>query len=67
MTLHFSDGVSIDTSGPLRILLLEDGAYVVGQGNLIPVNSQEEAEERIAKMKGSIKPIGDYIDFEEVR
>jgi hypothetical protein len=66
MTLHFTDGVSIDTSGPLRILLLEDGVYVVGQGNLIPVDSQEEAEERIARMSYNRKPVGDYIDFEEI-
>jgi hypothetical protein len=66
MTLHFTDGVSIDTSGPLRILLLEDGVYVVGQGMLIPVDSQEEAEERISRMNGARKPVGDYIDFEEI-
>ena len=66
MTLHFTDGVSIDTSGPLRILLLEDGAYVVGQGMLIPVDSQEVAEERISRMNSERKPIGEYIEFEEL-
>ena len=66
MVLHFTDGVSINTSGPLRILLLDDGAYVVGQGNLIPVDSQEEAEERIARMNADRKPAGDYIEFEEI-
>jgi hypothetical protein len=66
MTLHFSDGVSIDTSGPLRILLLDDGVYVVGRGNLIPVSSQEEAEERISQMENQRKPVGEYIDFEEI-
>jgi hypothetical protein len=41
--LRFSDGVNIDTSGPVRMLELEDGLYVVGNGQLIPVNSEEEA------------------------
>jgi hypothetical protein len=66
MTLHFTDGVSIDTSGPLRILLLEDGVYVVGQGMLIPVNTQQEAEDEIARLNESRKPVGEYIDFEEI-
>jgi hypothetical protein len=66
MTLNFTDGVSIDTSGPLRILLLDDGFYVVGRGNLIPVSSQQEAEETIEKMNGERKPVGEYIDFEEI-
>ena len=26
-TLRFNDGVSIETSGPLRIVLLKDGYY----------------------------------------
>ena len=70
MTLHFSDGVSIDTSGPLRVLELEDGFYVVGKGMLIPVNSQTEALSRISMMQERIntsKKSHDYIDFEEVR
>ena len=66
MTLHFSDGVSIDTSGPLRMLLLEDGLYVVGQGMLIPVNTQQEAEDEIARLKGARTPVGEYIEFEEL-
>jgi hypothetical protein len=66
MTLHFTDGVSIDTSGPLRMLLLEDGLYVVGQGMLIPVDTQQEAEDEIARLNESRKPAGEYIDFEEI-
>jgi hypothetical protein len=66
MTLHFSDGVSIDTSGPLRMLLLEDGLYVVGQGMLIPVNTQQEAEDEIARLKRARTPVGEYIEFEEL-
>jgi len=45
--LRFSDGVSIDTSGPLRVLELSDGFYVVGEGTLIPVESKEKALEII--------------------
>ena len=66
MTLHFSDGVSINTSGPLRILLLDDGFYVVGEGRLIPVDSEEEANKIIKDMKASRIPVGDYIEFEEI-
>ncbi len=51
MMLQFDDGVSIDTSGELRILELADGLYVVGRGFLIPVNSQEEAAETIREFK----------------
>jgi len=47
--LKFSDGVSIDTSGPLRTLELSDGFYVVGQGMLIPVDSREKALEIISQ------------------
>jgi hypothetical protein len=49
--LRFSDGVDIDTSGPLRILNLHDGLYVVGEGICFPADSQEEAEETIRDMK----------------
>ena len=41
-TLKFSDGVNIDTSGPLRRLKLEDCLYVVGEGKLIPMNTEDE-------------------------
>lgn len=45
--LRFNDGVNIDTSGELRKLKLDDGWYVVGQGMLIPVSSEEEADQII--------------------
>ena len=51
MVLTFSDGVSIDTSGPLRILTLHDGSYVVGDGMLIPVKSVEEGRSLIKQMR----------------
>jgi hypothetical protein len=50
MTLRFSDGGNIDTSGPLRVLHLA-GYYVIGEGMSIPVNSREEAEKIIAEMQ----------------
>ena len=41
--IKFNDGVNIDTSGPLRMLQLIDGLYIVGQGMCIPVSDEEEA------------------------
>jgi hypothetical protein len=51
MTLKFSDGMEFNTSGPLRIESRSDGLYVVGNGQLIPVSSREEAEEIIKRDK----------------
>ncbi|MBT4527994.1 MAG: hypothetical protein HOC24_15725 [Deltaproteobacteria bacterium] len=51
MTLKFSDGMEFDTSGPLRIESRSDGLYVVGDGQLIPVSSREEAEKIIKRDK----------------
>jgi hypothetical protein len=48
--LRFSDGITIDTSGPPRTLTIWDGHYVVGAGQLIPVKSLEEAEVIISNM-----------------
>jgi len=55
--LRFSDGVTFDTSGPLRIESRHDGLYVVGQGMLIPIESREEGRAIISKH--SSKPSGD--------
>jgi hypothetical protein len=49
--LRFSDGVNIKTDGPLRIIHLKDGYYVVGEGFCIPVDNYREGEETIADMK----------------
>ena len=46
--LKFSDGVSIDTSGELRVIHLRDGYYVTGKGYLIPVENYEKGVEIIA-------------------
>lgn len=51
--LKFSDGVEIDTSGELRKLTLKDGMYVVGQGLLIPVKDEVEAETIISKLQSN--------------
>jgi len=51
MTLKFSDGIQVDTSGPLRTLELPDGWYVVGEGKLIPVKDEEEAESWVNSKK----------------
>ena len=45
MKLKFKDGITIDTSGPLRKLELADGWYVTGQGMLIPCKDEMEADE----------------------
>jgi len=49
--LHFSDGVSIDTSGPLRVIKLADGYYVVGMGYLLPFSNRTEAQQVLKEMK----------------
>ena len=44
-TLHFSDGLRLDTSGPLRLSQQSDGLYVIGQGMLIPVRDVNEGHQ----------------------
>jgi len=48
--LSFSDGVTFDTSGPLRIVSKFDGLYVVGNGMLAAVDSIQEGQALIAQM-----------------
>ena len=45
--LKFSDGMTIHTNGPLRTVEFSDGWYVVGEGKLIPVKSEEEGKKLI--------------------
>ena len=47
--LYFNDGISIDTSGKLRILKLYDWYYIVGEGMLPLMGSYEECQEYIEK------------------
>jgi hypothetical protein len=49
--LRFSDGEQFDTSGPIRKEERYDGWYVIGEGKLIPVGSEKEADEVIKKIK----------------
>ena len=50
-TLKFTDGIQIKTDGPLRKLKLDDGWYVTGQGFLIPVRDEQEADETINQLQ----------------
>ena len=52
--LRFSDGIEINTSGPLRLLELHDGWYVVGEGRLIPVKDEEEGEDILIKLTNDL-------------
>lgn len=44
-TIKFSDGVTFDTRGPLRVTRRRDGWYVIGEGMLIPCSDEHEAAE----------------------
>jgi hypothetical protein len=52
--LKFSDGTEFNTSGPLRAIEEYDGWYVIGQGYLIPVASEEDAKARIKQLMPAI-------------
>ncbi len=49
--LRFSDGETFNTSGPIRKEKRYDGWYVIGEGMLIPVNSEEEADRLIGTLR----------------
>lgn len=49
--LTFSDGITIDMSGTLRIIKKIDGYYVVGRGLSCPVSSIKEGHEVIAMLE----------------
>jgi len=49
--LKFNDGITIDTSGELRIIKLKDGYYVTGKGMLIPCDSYENAQETLSDLQ----------------
>lgn len=48
--LKFSDGMQFNTDGNLRIIEKSDGFYVVGKGQLIPVNDYEEGRKLIKEL-----------------
>ena len=41
--LTFSDGITIDTSGPYRTIWINRELFVIGQGNCVPVKDGKEA------------------------
>tara|TARA_Y100000992_G_C21213675_1_gene466743 strand:+ start:81 stop:269 length:189 start_codon:yes stop_codon:yes gene_type:complete len=49
--MRFSDGMTFDTSGPLRLTRRKDGWYVIGEGFLCAVDSPEEGERFIEVLK----------------
>ena len=49
--LRFSDGEEFDTSGPIRKEERYDGWYVLGDGKLIPVRDEEEADRLVEKSR----------------
>lgn len=49
--LKFSDGMQFNTDGNLRIIEKSDGFYVVGKGQLIPVNDYEEGKNLIKELE----------------
>jgi hypothetical protein len=50
-TLKYVGDLIVDSTGPLRKIRLPDGLYVVGEQMLIPVDSDEEANEVIEELK----------------
>jgi len=48
--LRFSDGMSFDTSGALRVTRRSDGYYVVGRGTMMPVDTYEEGLKVVEEM-----------------
>jgi len=49
--MEFSDGVSFNMDGPLRVERRRDGYYVVGQGMLCAVDSAIDGYKWIREMK----------------
>ena len=53
MPLTFSDGMTFNMDGPLRLTRRSDGWHVVGEGMLIPIRDAAEGREIIEDMKKS--------------
>ncbi len=56
MTTIFSDRMEIKESGPYRITRETDGLYVVGNGLICPVETQEEAEQMLRELLSQNAP-----------
>jgi hypothetical protein len=52
-------GWSFDVSGPHRIVRKSDGLYVVGRGELMPVDTYEEGKALIREANEIDKKYGD--------
>jgi len=50
-TIKFRDGMSFDTSGPLRVTRRWDGYYVVGDGMLCPVEDAAAARVLLRELR----------------
>ena len=59
MRICFSDGMTFDTSGPLRVVKETDGWYVVGRGMLIAVDSESAGREQIRSMEDRDEDLSD--------
>ncbi len=46
----FFDGMVIHTHEPMRVVEFSDGWYVVGEGKLIPVKTEEEGKRIIENL-----------------
>ena len=53
--LKFSDGMTFNLSGPLRVELRSDGYYVVGQGMMMAVDTLEQGQKVIADKNSAKK------------
>lgn len=51
--LKFSDSMTFDLSGPLRVELRSDGYYVLGQNMMMAVNTFEEGQKYINKKQAT--------------
>lgn len=63
MTLRFSDGIDVDTSGPYRKLRLRDGWYVTGNGLLSPCDDEADADRFLAELT---PPTGRAVAFKDI-
>lgn len=57
--LRFSDGMEFETSGPMRVVQRSDGWYVVGEGCVIPMKTQEMAERYITELEATKRAAAD--------
>lgn len=63
--LKFTDDEEFDTSCKLHTEERNDGWYVIGDGHLIPVSSEEEGEEEIERLKGLSENLNENISQNE--